>query len=423
LVLAVAYANAWVDRQMLALLIEPIKLDLHLSDFEFSLLVGLAFAVFFVVISVPLAWVADNYDRRFLISAATVVWSGMTALCGLANSFWTLFIARVGVGVGEAALNPAAFSMICDSFPPERRGKPMAVYAAGAFIGVGVALMVGGAVIAQLSSIESIVLPVIGELRPWQAAFLIVSAPGILIALIIALLGEPPRHNPLPTSAIVGMEEFSKTRRRTILTLMLGYSLLAMAPTAFIVWIPAVMMRVHGWEASSVGLAYGAIMLLCSPAGLYLGGSLTDRLRSRGQHDAVVLVSLIGAAVSIPFAALMPLMPSSCSAIAMLIVCSTLFSIPLGLPGVAFGSIAPNRMRARLMAIYLMVAGLIAGALGPSIVATISDFIFEDSARIGDALSLVSAVALSLSVVAFSFSRKSFTVASVEAVSKAEDGR
>ncbi len=185
LVLLAAYALAFVDRQFLTLLVAPIKRDLAITDSLFSLLSGLAFTLFYTVMGVPFGWLADRSSRRNLITVSIVFWSAMTAVCGMANSFLTLFWARIGVGVGAAGLSPAAYSMIADSFPPAKRSRALSVYAVGAITGVGLALIIGGAVVKWVLTALPVALPILGELRTWQLALLIVALPGPLLALLM----------------------------------------------------------------------------------------------------------------------------------------------------------------------------------------------------------------------------------------------
>ena len=178
--LFVAYTFSFVDRFILTLLIEPIKQDFNLSDTGVSLLVGFAFVIFYTFLGIPIGRLADRVNRRNLIVAGITLWSCMTALCGMARGFGSLFVARVGVGVGEAALSPAAYSMIADLFPPKKLGRALSVYTAGAFVGVGLALIVGGLIVQSVISSPDITLPIIGEGRSWQIPFFIVGLPGLL---------------------------------------------------------------------------------------------------------------------------------------------------------------------------------------------------------------------------------------------------
>ena len=202
-VLLAAYAVAFIDRQILTLLVEPIQRDLEITDTQFSLLSGLAFTLFYTLMGIPLGWLADRGSRRKLILVSVLFWSAMTAACGMAKSFGMLFLARIGVGVGEAGLSPAAFSMIADSFPPEKRSRALSLYAMGAVAGVGLALIIGGAVIGWASTAPPVVLPILGELRTWQLAFLLVSLPGPVLAIAVWALREPKRQELAKASASV----------------------------------------------------------------------------------------------------------------------------------------------------------------------------------------------------------------------------
>ncbi len=192
--LFVAYTFSFVDRFILTLLIEPIKQDFNLSDTGVSLLVGFAFVIFYTFLGIPIGRLADRVNRRNLIVAGITLWSCMTALCGMARGFGSLFVARVGVGVGEAALSPAAYSMIADLFPPKKLGRALSVYTAGAFVGVGLALIVGGLVVQSVISSPDITLPIIGEVRSWQVPFFIVGLPGLLVAALMYTVKEPVRR-------------------------------------------------------------------------------------------------------------------------------------------------------------------------------------------------------------------------------------
>ena len=177
-VLFVAYTFSFADRIILSLLVQPIKQDLALSDTKISLLHGFAFAIFYTLMGIPIGRLADRYSRRAIAAAGIAVWSFMTAVCGIARGYWELFSARVGVGVGEAALSPAAFSMIADLFPPQKLGRALSVYTMGAFVGAGLAFIIGGAVIQSITSSPEMTLPIVGTIRSWQAAFFIVGLPG-----------------------------------------------------------------------------------------------------------------------------------------------------------------------------------------------------------------------------------------------------
>jgi len=199
-VLMVVYTLSFIDRQILSLLVGSIKRDLAISDTRIGLLQGLAFGVFYTFLGLPLGRIADTRNRKNLITIGVLFWSLMTALCSGARSFTTLFLARMGVGVGEATLAPGAFSLITDSFPKERLGRALSVYSMGIFIGSGLALIVGGAVVDFTVRIPSVTLPVLGLMASWRLTFLIVGIPGLLVALWVYSIREPLRKNVLRAS-------------------------------------------------------------------------------------------------------------------------------------------------------------------------------------------------------------------------------
>ena len=193
-VLTFAYLVSFLDRQILALMVAPIQADLSLSDTQMSLLMGLAFSIFYVFMAVPLGRLADQTVRRNIIIGGVTLWSAMTAACGLAGNYWHLFLARMGVGVGEASLTPSATSMIADYFPPGVRGKALATYNAGVSLGTGFAMVFGGMVITYVSTSERHVLPIIGSVAAWQYVFFLVALPGLLVVLLMLTVREPARQ-------------------------------------------------------------------------------------------------------------------------------------------------------------------------------------------------------------------------------------
>jgi MFS family permease len=410
LLLVAAYATAFVDRQILTLLVEPVKRDLAITDTQFSLLSGLAFTFFYTVMGIPFAWLADRGSRRNLILASVMFWSAATAACGMAGSFVSLFLARIGVGVGEAGLSPAAYSMISDSFPPEKRARPLGVYATGAILGVGLALIIGGAVVHWANSAPPVVLPIVGELKTWQLAFFVVSVPGPLLALLMLPIREPARHEKAVQAEDnpASFRSFLRERGWVFALLASGFSLIGVSIAAYLSWAPAFMMRVHGWSIASVGAVYGSILLAFSTSGILVGGWWVDRLVAKGAQDAVLKVVIAGALLALPFAIGAPFAPTGEIAMALIALMSFAFGLTQGLPAAAFQAIAANRVRARVMALYLLVGNIIAFTIGPTGVALISDYWLKDPAKIGIAIGVLSAVVVPLGVLAVVLARKPF---------------
>jgi MFS family permease len=394
-VLMAAYTCAFVDRQILTLLVEPIRRDLGISDTQFSLLTGVAFMIFYTGLGMPLAWVADRGNRRSLIMLGMAVWSAMTAACGLANGFWGLFAARIGVGAGEAALSPAAYSMIADSFPPAQRARAMAVYALGAIAGAGLALMIGGAVIQWANSAGPVVLPGLGQVRTWQLAFFIVSLPGLFILALMQLVREPRRHEaPVADGPPVTMRAVLQSRASAFFLATFGYSLLGVVIASYMAWAPTILIRTFGWTPAQAGLAFGAMLLFGCTSGVVAGGWIADKMAAAGKTDALLRTAIGGGLAAFPFAVAMPFASNDAMAAVLLTGASFSFGVMNGLTAPTFQAMAPNRLRARIFALYFLFANPIAFIAGPTGVALISDKILHDPQKIGTALAIVSAIVL-----------------------------
>ena len=253
-VLTIAYAISFVDRQIISLMVEPIKDHLDLSDTEISLLMGPAFAIFYTIMGIPLGRVADKFNRRNLIVAGMSLWCLMTAASGLARNFMQLFLARIGIGVGEAALSPAALSMISDSFPPDKRTSPIGFYNSAIYIGSGLALVLGGMVIQIVTTSPPVIVPLFGELVPWQTTFIVVGLPGLVIAAIIGFMREPVRKDIIKSedgdAAELSMSDvlaYVWKGRNIYGSIFIGMAVVAGVNFMFQGWIPTLYTRVHGW--------------------------------------------------------------------------------------------------------------------------------------------------------------------------------
>ncbi|WP_426050632.1 spinster family MFS transporter [Brevundimonas sp. SL161] len=394
--LMVAYTSSFIDRQILTLLVQPIRADLTITDTQFSLLAGIAFSLFYTVMGVPLARLADRGSRRWIIFWGIVVWSVMTVACGLANSFWALFAARIGVGIGEAALSPAAYSMISDYFPPRQRARALAVYSMAPYLGAGLALMIGGAVIDAIAQAGAMQLPFVGELAPWQQTFVIVGAPGLLIAALFIIVREPPRHGVTRSGVQAGVLKYMWSRKSTFYVLIMAFSIFGMAGISYLAWAPAVLIRQHGMTPAEVGFAYGVALLAAATPGVLVGGWMTDWFASKGRTDAPVRVAILALIASLPFAVAMPLMPTQGMAIAALAGFSFFAGVMNSLPATALQAVAPNQLRAQITAIYFLIGNLISLGLGPTIVAAISDNFLGGDENIGLSLAIVSGVTITL---------------------------
>lgn len=409
-ILMVAYVLSFVDRQILNLLVEPIRRDLLISDTQMSLLMGLSFALFYTVCGIPLGRVADTRSRRGLIAVGVLFWSAATAACGMAKMYWQFLLCRIGVGVGEAALSPAAYSLIADSFPAERRATAISVYSMGVYLGSGLAFLVGGLVIQFASAQGDVVLPVLGEVRPWQLIFLILGVAGVLFTLLMLAVKEPVRRGAGAGVAVPLSEvgRYIRANRRTVLLHNFGFAGLAFAGYGSAAWVPSFYIRTYGWDAGQVGIVYGSIVAVFGCLGIVFGGRLADWMAKRGRSDANMRVGLYSALGALPMVTLFPLMDTAFWASMLMAPTVFCLSMPFGVAPAAIQEIMPNSMRGQASAIYLFVITLIGLGLGPTAVALVTDFVFADDAALRYSLLIVTTLAVLMSIILLAKSLKPY---------------
>ncbi|MGE0183955.1 MAG: spinster family MFS transporter [Parvularculaceae bacterium] len=390
----IAYIFSFIDRQILALMIEPIRKDLAISDTEFSLLHGLAFSIFYATMGIPIARLADTRSRPLIISAGVFLWSLATAATGLGKNFIHVFIARMGVGVGEAALSPAAYSMIADMFPKKSLGRALAVYSIGSFIGGGLAYLIGGGVVALVGDVESVALPVIGDVRSWQVVFFAVGLPGILLALLFLLtVKDPPRtadHDPgLPLSAVAS---FIGKNRRFFIAHYGGFTLCALSLFALMSWTPAYLIRVHHLTTAQTGFILGVTLLVANVGGVLASGWLTDHFEKHGRRDAPMRAGMIGAAALTPAIFLFPYAPTLTLSIALIAIALFFASFPLATSAAAMQIASPPAMRAQVSAIFLFLNSVFGLAVGGTLIALTTDFVFRSDLMVGHSAALIGGI-------------------------------
>ncbi len=375
---------------------DQVRRDLAISDTEMSLLMGLSFALFYTLCGIPLGRMADNRSRRGLILFGVLVWSAMTAACGLARSYWQFLTFRVGVGVGEAALSPAAYSLIADSFPRERRATAISVYSMGIYLGSGLAFLLGGLVIKFASAQGDVHLPLFGEVRPWQLIFLILGAAGVLFCLLLLAIREPARRG-VGAGVAVPLGEvgaYLRANRKTVLCHNFGFACLSFAGYGSGAWVPTFFVRTHGWDAGHVGVVYGSIVAVFGCLGIVFGGRLADYWAKRGRSDANMRVGLLAAWAVIPFTLVYPLLDNANWAAALMAPTVFFLSMPFGVAPAAIQEIMPNSMRGQASAIYLFVVTLFGLGVGPTAVALVTDFVFADDMALRYSLLLVTLAAV-----------------------------
>ncbi len=391
-VLTFAYLVSFLDRQILALMVAPIQADLSLTDTQMSLLMGLAFSIFYVFMAVPLGRLADSGVRRNIIIGGVALWSAMTAACGLAGSYLHLFLARMGVGIGEASLTPSATSIIADYFPTGLRGKALGIYNAGVSLGTGFAMIFGGTVIAYVSTSEQHVLPIIGSVAAWQYVFFLVALPGLLVVLLMLSVREPARsetHSSAENLSFAQVLSFLRDRKRVYVPLFLGMSVNTIVGYAMFSWIPTSFARVHGWTMGEIGLGYGFVILATGPFGVLLAGTVIDKLYRSGQHNAEIKVALFSIAVCLPGALYLPLADTGQAALIAMIPASIGPAMTTASGSIAVINITPNDIRGQTMALYLLTISLLGLSVGPTAVALLTDYVFRDPVMIDWSISSV----------------------------------
>ncbi|WP_164978534.1 MFS transporter [Pseudoxanthomonas composti] len=379
-----AYTLAFIDRQLISLLVQPIKHDLDLSDTQFGLLAGFAFALFYVGVGLLMGHASDRVNRRNLILLGMALWVSATAATAWASGFWTLALTRALVAIGEATLNPAALSMLADAFPAHQRARAVGAYSTGAFIGAGLALILGGALMHATQQTAWIELPLLGGFRPWQAAFLLAALPGLVALPLMWCVSEPGRaaqRTCAPQHASAERPD-GKDRRLVLACVIGGFALLAMTSYGTMVWLPAAFIRTWGWTTAEAGLTYGLLLLSFGIAGMLAAGWITDRSTSRGHRQAALALSCTCGWLLLPGAVGLMLARSAAMAVAAAAVITLLVGMVVSLTSTTVLAIAPARSRGKLIAITMLAVNLVGLGLGPAAVAVFTDGLFADEGKV-----------------------------------------
>jgi MFS family permease len=389
--LTVTYIVSFIDRQILALLVGPIKHDLGLTDVQMGWLLGPAFAIMFAVLGLPFGWLTDRVNRRTLLAWGIALWCTMTAAAGLARSFWQLFVARLGVGVGEATVVPSALSLISDLFPRERLGRAIGFYSAGIGLGSGLAFLVGGQVIAALQR-SSPDIQLFGEpLAIWQLTLIVVGLPGLLLVPLFALVREPRRRGRLGAE---GQPSLAAARRwlvdhwQAYFGLFAGKAVLTTVAYSH-AWIPVTFERTWGWGVGRTGATYGLTLMAAGLVGVNFGGWLGDRWYAAGRPDAMLRAMLAGIALLVPLHSVALLMPSGELVIPFMFLGLVGAAIATAAGSAALMMITPNEMRGQITSVSALVATGTGMMLGPTSVAYVTTYAFQDEAAIRWSLLLV----------------------------------
>ncbi len=361
--LVVVYTFNFIDRQILSILLEPIKLDLELSDTQLGFLTGFAFALFYATLGIPIARWADGHNRRNLIALSLTIWSGMTALSGLAQNFGQLLLARIGVGVGEAGCSPPSHAILSDYYPPDRRATALGIYSLGIPVGILFGFLAGGW---------------INEFFGWRVAFFVVGIPGLLLALVVRFtLREPIRGMSEGRSASGDQPGVGETfrflwQKRSFRHLAFGGALTAFVGYGVVSWLPSFMIRSHGMQTGEIGTYLGLILGIPGGIGIALGGYLADRFGGRDAHW-YLWIPAIALLVSVPFSVGVYLSAGPYAALAFLILPVALGNFYQATTFSQTQGLVSLRMRSVAAAVLLFILNIIGLGFGPQAVGLLSD--------------------------------------------------
>jgi MFS family permease len=385
------YIVAFVDRLILGLLVEPLRADLHITDTQISLLMGVAFAFFYSFVGLPLGRVADVGNRKWLLVGTAVIWGSCTVASGLATSFAMLCVLRIGVAIGEAALTPTSLSLISDLFPAKQRALATSIFMALGALGATGAYILGGLVVNAIGDVTHIDLPIVGAVRPWQAVFFLVGAPAFVFAAIIALtLPEPVRET---APARSGGLTFAWLKRpyfpaflffvATAIGQVIIYGLSG--------WAPTYLVREFGWATGDAGIRVGLASMTCGVSGMILAPRIAEMWRARGRQDAPVWVLAGGLLLGFPLVIAACLASTGYLflgfyAAAMLCIMGTGM-----MPFICVQWAIPSHLKGEFLAAGILANSLVGIALGPT-ATVLAAKVFGGGEHLGQGLALVAAI-------------------------------
>jgi MFS family permease len=415
-VLALAYVFSYIDRQIFSMVVTPLRRDLHISDTQVSYLIGLSFVVFYTAFGIPLGRLADVYSRRFIIVIGLVLWSLFTTGCGLARTFPQMLVLRMGVGVGEAALSPAAYSLITDYLPARRLSTAISIYSMGIYLGGGLSYVLGGIVLRYAATQSMSVLPLVGQIRPWQILFFVVGLPGLAVAPLLFSIREPRRLTSPARAAAIPLRQvisYLLRNRRTFLLHNIGFGMLSLTSYTAGAWVPEFFVRTFHSDIRTVGITYGVFIMTFGSAGIIGAGRLADYLRSRGRANANLLLGALIGLVWIPIHLLLFLAPRAAWAYVWLAPGVVMGAAPFGIAAAAIQQMMPPKMRGQASAVYLFIINIIGLGLGPTAAAALTQHVFGRDDALKYSLVIVTTVACGLAVVLLCSALKPF-IASLE---------
>jgi MFS family permease len=417
-VLLIYCVFAVIDRNLIAMLIDPIRDSLGISDTQIGLLMGVAYAAAYGLGGLPMGYLVDRYPRKWILFLAVILWGMAEAACGMATGFVWLFIARAAVGLCESPLHPSAHSIIADTVPRRRLALVMSIYSMGNLLGTGTALIIGGWIVNSLLHLDHATVPFLGELRPWQFAFIITGIPGLLLALLILPFPEPPRrgihaHGQVSWKELFG---FIRSHWQVVLTLAIVFGGMNICVGGIIKWSPAYMSRFFKLNPAEYGFMLGLAESLPAIFGLLFSGWIVDRWYASGRKDAHLTYYLWVLILTAPLVFL-GLMSDSLTLFLCAIALAKGVTVNfLGIAAAQVQTISPPNMRGRLSGLFfLMVVALVGSTFGALLPAVISEKILEDPVRIGYGIAFTFAIFAPIAIAAILWGRKYVRLAVEEA--------
>ncbi len=394
-ILLIGFTFSFIDRQVLNLLVVPIQNDLNITDTQISALQGLAFVITYVGLCVPIGRIIDKTHRVSVMIIGLLVWSAATIACGFSKNYISMFIARMGIGAGESTVHPGSISILGDYFDSDKIASPMSIYLLGPYLGAGIAMIFGAQVLDWTSQMDSnFILPLVGEVAPWQLTFIAVGLPGVIVACLFLTIREPKRRiqeiESQEAPSFKKIAEYIKNNWQVYGAIIIGNSCLIILLYGLQSWVPTMLLRVYEWDLIQSGRIYGLIAMFAGSAGV-LSGPFVLNLMNKNNIDAPHFkLAIFGISMASLSLVLLPFQANVNIALIFVTLASFFVTLPLAGTSSAMVIVSPNRIRGVITGIYVVVTSVFGLVLGPFLVASSTDFIFQDPNAVAKSLALVS---------------------------------
>jgi len=388
------FVLSFFGRQIISLMVDPIEKSFGLTEIQIGLLLGFAFTLLFTIGGIVFGWIVDVYPRKLIIFFGTIAWSLSCIACGLATSFQWLFLARMGVGIGEATLIPAAYSFLSDVFPRRRLASALGIFSFGAIFGVALSLGLGGFLLGFFAHSHGVRTP-LGPLEPWQAAFVLAGIPGLAASFLALTLPEAPRaiDRKAQRSVIQPLIALFRTHPAVMAAQFGGFSINAFMGYTLMAWAPAFMGRKYGWTTIEVGPAIALAFGISGTLATLGSGFVADRLWARGVRGSHFLLASCALAIAAPFGIIAFLSPVPWIFLFGISIIYFASALSLNMGATSLQLLTPPNLRGRLSGLYVFCTNMVGAGLGPLVVAMITQKVFRDGSKVGIAMAIVTPLA------------------------------